>query len=76
MTIKEIRALTGLSQVRFAERYRIPRRTVENWESGVTAPPEYVLELLEFKILTELHEQKGQHEEGALQNGYQYDLPY
>ena len=47
MTIKEIRALTGLSQVAFGREIDIPRRTVENWEGGVTTPPPYVLRMLE-----------------------------
>ena len=47
MTIKEIRALTGLSQVAFGREFNIPRRTVENWEGGVTTPPPYVLRMLE-----------------------------
>lgn len=34
MTVKDLRAVTGLSQVAFAERFLIPRRTVENWESS------------------------------------------
>ena len=34
LTIRDIRAHTGLSQAAFAARYCIPRRTVENWESG------------------------------------------
>lgn len=48
--IKDIRASTHLSQAGFAERYNIPKRTIENWESGVSVPPTYVIELLEFKI--------------------------
>ena len=50
MTVKEIRSLTGLSQAKFAERYNIPRRTIENWESGTTKCPDYVVELLEFRV--------------------------
>lgn len=50
MTIKEIRALTGLAQVKFGEMYHIPRRTIEDWERGVRIPPEYVLELLERAV--------------------------
>lgn len=46
MTIKDIRTATGLSQAKFAERFRIPRRTVENWESGTSTPPPYVVYLL------------------------------
>lgn len=34
MSVKDLRAVTGLSQVAFAERFLIPRRTVENWESS------------------------------------------
>lgn len=45
-TIKEIRKQTGLSQAKFSERYNIPKRTIENWESGKNEPPEYVVDLL------------------------------
>lgn len=45
-TVKELRQITGLSQVAFADRYNIPRRTIENWESGQTTPPPYVLAML------------------------------
>ena len=34
MTVKELRAVTGLSQVAFGRRFLIPRRTVENWETA------------------------------------------
>ena len=50
MTIKEIRALTGLSQARFGEFYGIPKRTIEEWETGRRKPPEYVLRLLERAV--------------------------
>ncbi len=33
MSLKDLRAVTGLSQVAFAERFCVGRRTVENWES-------------------------------------------
>lgn len=48
--IKEIRKMTGLSQAKFAEKYSIPRRTIENWESGKTSPPPYVITLLETVV--------------------------
>lgn len=32
MDVKALRATTGLSQAAFADRFCIPRRTVENWE--------------------------------------------
>lgn len=51
--MKEIRALTGLSQVKFANKYGIPRRTYENWESGTARCPEYLINLLEFAVKSE-----------------------
>lgn len=48
--IKAIRQQTGLSQARFAARYGIPARSVENWESGQRVPPSYVLALLERAV--------------------------
>ena len=44
--IKEARIAAGLSQRRMAEMMGIPRRTIENWESGVNTPPEYVERLV------------------------------
>ena len=46
LTIQDIRAHTGLSQAAFAVRYCIPRRTVENWESGDRQCADYVRLLL------------------------------
>lgn len=47
MNTKEIRAILGISRAEFARRYGIPVRTIENWDAGVTNPPEWVLKLLE-----------------------------
>lgn len=46
MTIRDIRQYVGLSQVKFAIRFCIPRRTVEDWESGARTCPDYVRVLL------------------------------
>lgn len=48
--IKAIRKKTGLTQAEFAKRYNIPKRTVENWETEVTVPPRYVVELLKRAV--------------------------
>lgn len=40
-TIREIIEASGLSQAAFARRYCIPKRTVENWCSGVNDCPLY-----------------------------------
>ena len=50
MTIKEIRKRTGLSQARFGEKYNIPKRTIEDWESEKRTPPKYVAALLERAV--------------------------
>jgi putative transcriptional regulator len=57
VTIKELRSLTGLTQAKFAEKYEIPRRTIEDWERDLHLPPEYVVKLLEYRITHELAEQ-------------------
>ena len=45
-TIKEIRRYTGLSQSKFAKKYGIPNRSIENWEAGVRSCPDYLISLL------------------------------
>lgn len=47
MDIKRIRAMTGLSQSKFAERYSIPVKTLQNWEINRRQVPVYLLKLLE-----------------------------
>lgn len=58
MTIKDIRTLTGLSQAQFADKYHIPKSTLQCWESEGTIKhrdcPDYVKELLEFKVKYDL----------------------
>lgn len=54
MKIKEIRKLTELSQAKFGEKYNIPVRTIENWESEKRTPAEYIVELLEFKVRADI----------------------
>lgn len=55
MTIKEIRKLTGLTQKQFAEKYHINFSNIRNWEIGHRNCPDYVLELLEFKVKGDLN---------------------
>ena len=50
MNIKELRQLTGLSQKAFSDKYKIPKRTIEDWEAERRTPPEYVALLLERVI--------------------------
>lgn len=48
--INEMRVLLGDTKTDFAKRYGIPFRTIQNWESGVRVPPEYLLQLLEQRV--------------------------
>lgn len=54
MNIKELRNLTNMTQREFGEYLKIPQRTIENWESEQRTPPEYVIELIEYKIKKEI----------------------
>lgn len=49
-SIKEIRQLTGLSQTKFAEKYQIPLRTLQDWEAGRREPAEYLVALLDRAV--------------------------
>ena len=55
MDIKTLRAATGLTQKAFAELTGIPKRTIEQWESGRRNPPEYVVKLLAYYLEHENH---------------------
>ena len=63
MTIKQIRTISGLSQIKFGEKYGIPRRTIEGWEcseenQNYRKCPEYVLRLLERVVKEDFAKQK------------------
>lgn len=40
--LKEARAAAGMSQQKMADRMLIPKRSIENWETGERTPPPYV----------------------------------
>lgn len=48
--IKEIRASTGLSQKKFAEKTGVPVRTIVSWEVGDRKPPSYAIQLLRLAV--------------------------
>ena len=50
--IKEIRASTGLSQKKFAEKTGVPVRTLVSWEVGDRKPPSYAIQLLRLAVQT------------------------
>ena len=53
MTIKELRTQTGMSQQAFGDYFKIPMRTIQNWENGVRECNEYIIELIEYKLKNE-----------------------
>lgn len=46
MTILELRQKTGLSQSKFANRFHLNVRTVQQWEQGTRKTPDYVIWLI------------------------------
>ena len=50
--LKVARAAIGLSQAKLAEWSTVPRRTIEDWETGRRVPPDYVQRLVLEKIST------------------------
>ena len=58
MEIKLLRQTSGLTQREFSERYRIPLKTLQNWEADESLPsarkcPEYVSYLLQKAIIAD-----------------------
>lgn len=56
MDIKEIREKTNLNKKAFCRKYNIPYRTLCAWEYGENKTPEYILELLNFKVEHDMKE--------------------
>lgn len=51
--IKSLRAKAKMSQVAFSEYFGFTLKTLQNWEQGVSACPEYVRALVEYKLNNE-----------------------
>lgn len=50
MTFKELRIASRMTQKMFAEYFKIPKRTIEDWEREAHKCPEYLLELMKYKL--------------------------
>ena len=46
MTIKEARQAAGLTQAEMSKLFEIPKRTIENWETGTRKPASYIDKLI------------------------------
>ena len=53
MEFKELRKQSGMTQKAFAEYFEIPKRTIESWDAGERKCPEYLLKLMEYKLVNE-----------------------
>lgn len=53
MTVKELRAMTGMSQRAFGKYFDIPFRTVQDWEAGKSECKKYIVALLEYRLRSE-----------------------
>lgn len=51
--LKVLRERSGMSQSQFAKYFNIPKATIQNWEQGRRACPEYLIDLIEYKLLNE-----------------------
>lgn len=49
-TFKELRESSGMNKTQYAAYFKIPYRTIQNWESGVNKCPEYLLSLMQYKL--------------------------
>ncbi|MCR5517531.1 MAG: transcriptional regulator [Lachnospiraceae bacterium] len=49
-----IREKSGMSRTDFCEWLGVPYRTMQEWELGRRAMPEYVLRLIAYKVMNEL----------------------
>ena len=53
MTFNELLEQSGMNTTDFAKYFGIPRRTVQNWKLGLSNCPDYLLDLMEYKLNNE-----------------------
>lgn len=54
----DFKSIVGDNLAAFARKFSIPRRSMQNWKLGVTKPPEYILQMLGYILIAELHEKE------------------
>ena len=55
--VRALREQLGMSQRAISEMLNIPLRTWENWEGGLRTPPQYVIDLILFRLNAERNNQ-------------------
>lgn len=53
MSFNEIKEMSGMTTAQIGRYFNIPYRTVNQWDKGTRKCPEYLLELMEYKIKKE-----------------------
>lgn len=53
MNFKDLRKFSGMNKTEFADYFKIPYRTVQNWELGLRPCPEYIVDLIAYKLNNE-----------------------
>jgi DNA-binding transcriptional regulator YiaG len=53
MTFKKLRELSGMNLKQFSDYFNIPYRTIQNWEGEKRQCPEYLLDLMYYKLVKE-----------------------
>ena len=51
-----IRRLTNMSRAEFSKTYKIPVRTLEDWDAGRSTPTDYVIDLLARAVYSDVYE--------------------
>jgi DNA-binding XRE family transcriptional regulator len=51
--VKMLRSMAGLTQQKLSNLVGIPKRTIQNWETGDRQPPEYLINLIEYYLVHE-----------------------
>ena len=52
-SIKALRTASGMTQKAFAEYFGIPKRTIEDWDCERRKCPEYLFDLMQYKLKKE-----------------------
>lgn len=63
--IKEARLKAGLSQQKLSDWLGIPKRTIENWDAGISDPPNWAENLIVEKIERDSGELTGKENGGT-----------
>lgn len=58
MKVKEMITALNITKAEFSRRYDIPLRTIENWCAETSKCPDYVLNMLEEKVMNDTKESK------------------